>query len=98
MQRVAEGLLKKWYGDGTYEVIEGRRLNTYPGPSLLLRLLDKLRWLCGWTHSITTPWRPAANIVAFMRATRRTLSRVRGGWGRASGVSIVGGMHDYDRG
>jgi hypothetical protein len=42
VQRVAEGLLKKWYGDGTYKVIEDRWLNIYPGPSLLSRLLDKL--------------------------------------------------------
>ncbi len=35
VQRVAEGLLKKWYGNGTYEVVEDRWLNIYPSPSLL---------------------------------------------------------------
>ena len=42
VQRVAKGLLKKWYGSGSYEVVEGRWLNIYPGPSLLSRLLDKM--------------------------------------------------------
>lgn len=43
VQRLADGLLKNWYGNGTYEIVEDHWLNIYPGASLLSRLLDKLK-------------------------------------------------------
>src|SRR3712207_6403984 len=37
VQRLADGLIKKmyWFGNGTYEIVDGRWLNVYSGASLL---------------------------------------------------------------